>query len=205
MRLTLGVDRRATGVIEAPTPMIKSRDASVLLLLTGLVLTGCSRFAVRSASDPAADFRGLRTYAWLPPEEAAPADQRVQDRYLDRRLRTAAGAELRAKGIGPAAPGQQPDMLLNYRLSTSAATSLHADPDIRFGGSSWLAWPDASALTSQSWDQGALYIAVVNPRSRHMIWVGVAEARLVPTMSLDRKAKRVDDAVRSILAGFPPR
>jgi hypothetical protein len=35
--------------------------------------------------------------------------------------------------------------------------------------------------------------------------VGVAEARLVPTMSLDRKAKRVDDAARSILAGFPPR
>jgi len=38
-----------------------------------------------------------------------------------------------------------------------------------------------------------------------MIWVGVAEARLVPTMSLDRKAKRVDAAARSILAGFPPR
>lgn len=52
---------------------------------------------------------------------------------------------------------------------------------------------------------GALYIAVIDPGTRRMIWVGVAETRLVPTMSLDRKAKRVDQAVRSILAGFPPR
>jgi len=185
--------------------MTRLRAASALLVLAGLALAGCSRFAVRSVHDPAANLRSVRTYAWLPPEEAAPADQRLQDRYLDRRLRTAVDTQLRAKGIVPAAPGQQPDVLLNYRLSTSAATSLHADPDIRFGGSAWLAWPDASALTSQTWDQGALYIAMIDPRSRRMIWVGVAEARLVPTMSLDRKAKRVDDAVRSILAGFPPR
>ena len=26
----------------------------------------------------------MRTYAWLPPDQAAPADQRVQDRYFDR-------------------------------------------------------------------------------------------------------------------------
>jgi hypothetical protein len=37
-----------------------------------------------------------------------------------------------------------------------------------------------------------------------MVWIGAAQARLVPTMSLDRKAKRVDAAVHSILAKFPP-
>jgi len=82
---------------------------------------------------------------------------------------------------------------------------MHADPDLRFGGTSWLAWPDASAVYSESYDVGRLYIAVIDPRSKRMIWVGVAQARLVPTMSLDRKAKRVDAATRSILASFPPR
>jgi len=192
-------------MIEAPAPMTGSRVAPVLLVCAGLAVAGCSRFAVRSVKDPAADFRSIHTYAWLPVEEAAPADQRVQDRYLDRRLRGAVGAELGARGVVPAAPGQQPDVLLNYRLSTSPVTSPRVDPDLRFGGSAWLAWPDASALTSQSYDQGALYIAMIDPRSRRMIWVGVAEARLVPTMSLDRKTKRVDAAARSILASFPPR
>ncbi len=185
--------------------MGRFRAGPVLLVCAGLVFAGCSRFAVRSAKDPAADFRNVRTYAWLPIEEAAPADQRVQDRYLDRRLRSAVGTQLRARGIVAAPFDQQPDILLNYRLSTSAATGLRANPDMHFGGSAWLGWPYASALASESYDQGALYIAVIDPRSRRMIWVGVAEARLVPTMSLDRKAKRVDDAARSILAGFPPR
>src|SRR5215468_848234 len=181
------------------------RAAFTLLMLAGLVVAGCSRFSVRSTHDPAADFRDLRTYAWLPPEEAAPADQRVQDRYLDRRLRAAVDAELRGKGFASAAPGQQPDFLLNYRLATTPGSSMHADPDLRFGGTAWMAWPDASAVYSDSYDVGRLYIAVIDPRSKRMIWVGVAQARLVPTMSLDRKAKRVDAATRSILASFPPR
>jgi hypothetical protein len=185
--------------------MSRSRAPLTLLLLAGLAVAGCSRFSVRSVHDPAANFRDLRTYAWLPTEEAAPADQRVQDRLLDRQLRATVDTELRAKGFRPADPGQQPDFLLNYRFSTTPASSLQADPDVRFGGAAWMAWPDASAVYSQSYDEGTLYIAVIDPRTKRRIWVGAAEARLVPTMSLDRKKKRVEAATRSILAGFPPR
>lgn len=59
--------------------------------------------------DPAANFRDLRTYAWLPPVDAAPADQRVQDRYLDRRLRRAVDTELLSKSYSPVDPAQRPD------------------------------------------------------------------------------------------------
>jgi hypothetical protein len=129
----------------------------------------------------------------------------VQDRYLDRRLRRAVDTELRAKGFSPAAPGQQPDFLLNYRFSTSPASTVLTDPDLRYGGAAWLVWPDASAVYSQSYDEGTLYIAVIDPHTKQRIWVGAAQARLVPTMSLERKSKRVDDAVNAILAQFPPR
>ena len=175
-----------------------------LLLLGAILLIGCSQFRVRSSHDPKTDWSRMRTYAWLPADQAAPADQRVQDRYLDRRLRAAVDTELRAKGDRPADPGEQPDFLLNYRLSTTPGSSMVVDPDMRFGGTAWMAWPDASAVYSQSYDVGTLYIAVIDPRSKRMVWVGAAETRLVPTMSLDRKAKRVDAAVHAILARFPP-
>ena len=182
--------------------MLRPRWA--LLLLPAILLLGCSQFRVRSSHDPNTDWGRMRTYAWLPADQAAPADQRVQDRYLDRRLRAAVDTELRAKGDRPADPGEQPDFLLNYRLSTTPGSSMVVDPDMRFGGTAWMAWPDASAVYSQSYDVGTHYIAVIDPRSKRMVWVGAAETRLVPTMSLDRKAKRVDAAVHAILARFPP-
>ena len=182
--------------------MLRPRWA--LLPLPAILLLGCSQFRVRSSHDPNTDWGRMRTYAWLPADQAAPADQRVQDRYLDRRLRAAVDTELRAKGDRPADPGEQPDFLLNYRLSTTPGSSMVVDPDMRFGGTAWMAWPDASAVYSQSYDVGTLYIAVIDPRSKRMVWVGAAETRLVPTMSLDRKAKRVDAAVHAILARFPP-
>jgi Domain of unknown function (DUF4136) len=68
-----------------------------------------------------------------------------------------------------------------------------------------MAWPDASAVYSQSYDEGTLYIAVIDPHTKRRIGVGAAQARLVPTMSLERKAKRIDAAAHAILADFPPR
>lgn len=53
--------------------------------------------------------------------------------------------------------------------------------------------------------EGTLYIAVIDPHTKHRIWVGAAQGRIVPTMSLERKAKRVDAATHAILADFPPR
>ena len=112
-----------------------------------------------------------------PPEEAEPADQRVQDRYLDRRLRTAVGTSCARKALCRSRPASSRTCSSTTACPRPPATSLRADPDIRFGGSAWLAWPDASALTSQSYEQGALYIAMIDPPSRRMIWVGVAEAQ----------------------------
>jgi hypothetical protein len=185
--------------------MRENRVAFAVLMLAGLVVAGCSRFSVRSVHDRSANFRDLRTYAWLPAEQAAPADQRVQDRYLDRRLRTAVNTELRAKGYRPVDPGQQPDFLLNYRFSTTPASSVVVDPDLRYGGAAWLACPTPRRSTARATTRGPCTSPSSTPQTKRRIWVGAAQARLVPTMSLERKAKRVDAAAHAILADFPPR
>ena len=174
------------------------------LLLLVFVLTACSRFNVRSDWDRSADFRALHTYAWLPREDAAPADQRAQDRFIDRRIRSAVDTELRAKGYAPADSGE-PDFLLNYRLASEPASVVRADPRAYFGGGGWFGWPNAGSFYTESYDEGTLYIAVIDPRSKRMLWVGAAQARLLPLTSLEQKEKRVDAAVHAILARFPPR
>jgi hypothetical protein len=182
--------------------MVRSR--LTLLLLPAIVLLGCSQFRVRSSHDPSTDWGRMRTYAWLPPDQAAPADQRVQDRYFDRRIRTDVASDFAARGYRPAESGQQPDFLLNYRLSSEPASVVRADPGGNWGGvwsANWMA--GGAAYYTDNYDEGTLYIAALDPTSKRIVWVGLAQARLVPTMSFERKKKRFDAAVHQILQRFP--
>jgi hypothetical protein len=174
------------------------RGLPILLAL----LVACSQFRVRSDADPSADFTRLRTYAWLPLDQADPADQRVLDRYLDKRLRTAIDRELGAKGYAPAESGA-PDFLLNYRLSTEPASSLRGSRGMPYGVG-WIGWYGAEAVYVENYDAGTLYIAVIDGRSRRIVWLGAAQSRILSHASLEKRAKRVDAVAHQILAKFPP-
>ena len=129
----------------------------------------------------------MRTYAWLPPDQAAPADQRVQDRDFDRRIRTDVAKDLAAKGYRPVESGERPDFLLNDRLASEPASVMRAESG-GLGGvwsASWMA--GGTADDSDNYDEGTLYIAALEPTSKLIVWVGLAQARLVPTMSFERK------------------
>jgi uncharacterized protein DUF4136 len=180
------------------------RSRAIALLFATLLASACSRFTIRSGYDRSANFSHLTTYGWLPLDQAAPADQRLLDRYIDNRLRAAVDRELGAKGYRPAGSAA-PDFLLNYRLATEPASGVKGDPTRYFYGAGWYGWPGIESLYTESYDEGTLYIAVLDGASKHMIWLGAADARLLPTISLERRVRRVDAAVDQILAKFPPR
>jgi uncharacterized protein DUF4136 len=180
----------------------RRRTGTCFLALLALVVPGCSQFDVRARQDPNADFGRVRTYAWLPPAEAEPADQRVNDRAIDRRIRAATEGELRAKGYRPA-DSEPADILLNYRLSTSPTDALRGSVPAYTRGL-WEGWSGAGAVY-ETYDVGTLYLAALDGATKQMIWVGAARARLLPHISDEKRAKRVDAAVQRILADFPKR
>lgn len=175
-----------------------------LVLLAALLAAACSQFSIKTNHDERVDFSRFKTYAWLPLEEAAPADQRVLDRYIDTRIRKAVDRELGAKGYRPAASAA-PDFLLNYRLATEVADSVKGDPGRYFRGAYWGGWPGIETFYRESYDEGSLFMAVIDGSSKQMVWLGAAQARLLPHISLEARAKRVDEAVHQILEGFPPK
>ncbi len=178
------------------------RPAGVML---ALLLAACSQFDVRSRSDPDANFSALRTYAWMPLSEVAPADQRVLDRFIDTRIRTDVDTELGAKGYRPATEVAAADFLLNYRLASEPAEGAGGDPERFFYGAGWSGWVGAAGFYADTYSQGTLYLAVIDARARKMIWLGAANARLLPSISIERRARRVDDAIHKILEKFPAR
>lgn len=168
-----------------------------------VLLLGCSQFRVRFRHDPNVDFGRLHTYAWMPLAEVDPADQRVLDRYIDTRIRSDADEVLRAKGFRPA-DSREPDFWLNYRLASQPAEDVKGNPGRYFSSAWWYGWPGSEGFYTETYDEGALYIAVVDPRTKHLMWLGAAGARLLPHISFEQRVKRVDAAVKQILASFPP-
>ena len=169
-----------------------------------LVLVACTQFKVRSRQDPQASFGPLRTFAWLPKSEAEPADQNVSHRGFDRRIRADVEQQLRAKGYVPAGDGAA-DFLLNYRVTSTPTESLRGSSSVAGWGGWWMGWPGWESAYTENYDQGALFIASLDPETKRMTWLGVAQARLLPHISYDRSLARIDDAVEHILEDFPQR
>jgi hypothetical protein len=182
--------------------MTRSVAGTAALVLSALALVACSQFSVRAKQDPSADFSKLQTYAWLPLDQVDPADQRMLDRYLDTRIRKAVDTELGAKGYRPATG--EPDFWLNYRLATDPGDAVKGGRRFYYGPG-WGAWPGAETVLRENYDAGTLYIGALDGSSRKGIWIGAAQARILPHISLEDRAKRVDDAVHSILESFPRR
>lgn len=178
--------------------------SAALVVLPYLVLTGCSAAIVHSHYDPNADFDALRTYAWLPPDQAAPGDQETPNENFDRRIRADVERDLQAKGYRPAAGGT-PDFLLNYRYSTTAVSALQGDPSYVDWGSWWSVGPGWELESRDDYEEGSLFLAVLDPDRQRMYWLGIAQARIVPTMSYGRTIERIDEAVAEMLKRFPPR
>ena len=168
-----------------------------------LLLAACSQFKVRSKQDPRVSFTGLQTFAWLPKSEAEPADQSVQHRGFDRQIRADVERDLLAKGYTQATDGKA-DFLLNYRVTSTPTTAMRGSSLGGWGGY-WVGWPGWEATYTENYDQGALFIAALDPATKHMTWLGVAQARLLPHISYQRSLGRIDDAVNQILEHFPRR
>jgi len=179
------------------------RMLAALAIPLALTANGCSQFAVRADQDRSEDFSRLHTYAWLPLSEAAPADQRVLDRYIDTRIRSAVDTALRAKGYRPAASAP-PDFFLNYRVVTDTEEQEGAASRSYLLGARWEGWSGVEGVYRDTYHAGTLYLAAIDAHTRKMIWLGAASARLLPTVPLEKRAQRVDAAVHQILERFPP-
>ena len=174
--------------------MHPSHHRPLLLAAALALLAACSQFVVHSHYDPQVDFAALRTFAWLPRDQAAAGDQETPDENFDRRIVADVERDLVAKGYRPAG-ASEPDFLMNYRYSTTPVSAVQGDPSYGGWGTWWLMTPGWEAQYTDDFDEGALHLAVLDPERQRAFWIGVAQARIVPSMSYARSVARIDDAV----------
>jgi hypothetical protein len=186
-------------------PTNRLLTAAALLLFVS-ALAGCAPFTVRSDYDPQATFTGLHTYEWSLRSKdlsAAPRDPRIDNDLTDSRVRRAVDAALAEKGYVLAKPAP-PDFRVSYYIAIEPKLDVTAIPATYGYGLGWYGAPGYSDVYVDQYEQGTLFLDVIDPKTNAMVWRGSASARVTPDLTPEEREKRINDAVRAILAKFPP-
>ena len=175
------------------------RTAITLIAVVG---SGCAQVTIRTDRNPAADFAGYRTFAWMPIAAAPPADQDAGSRGLENRIYSAVEGELQRRGYTPAASSAA-DLLVTFRILKADGFN---DADIPYAAQ-WHRGAYVAALhaSSDTYVRGTLIVDAVDRTQNLLVWRGSASARLLPHTSYEKKVERVESAVAQILETFPAR
>ncbi len=168
------------------------------LLIVVAALTACSSIHVATDHDAKADFSRLHAYAWAPREK--PANPIVENTLVSNRIKDAVDRELAAKGFRRV-DGRGADFLVDFATSARSHVDVRTWPTWCWGrvGRGFGGWHDRVEVIQ--YVQGTLVVGVVDPATNDLLWRGTA------TRALDEDSgseKRVDEAVKAVLAEFPP-
>ena len=137
-----------------------------------------------------------------PDRHCAPDRSGHGDRDLTKRIYAAVESQLEGKGYTPAA-NDAADLLVTFRVLRSDEYN-----EAQFPYSMpWRMGTYRSALhaSDDSYERGSLIIDVIDRRANELVWRGSASARLLPSLPYDKTVKRIDAAVKQILAPLPAR
>jgi hypothetical protein len=175
------------------------------------VLCGCASSPdVHFIRDPEASFEGLETYSWMPRKDSG--DTLIDDARLEQRVRGMVDAELSARGFALAGAAE-PDFLVGYfpvlRREVSVervheAYDYTGDP---FWGEGYI--PDHEAVgdpqtIEREFYKGTLILDIADPSTKQPVWRATAEMPIDLDESQSTTDRKIREAVRLMLAGFPP-
>ncbi|MDY6941829.1 MAG: DUF4136 domain-containing protein [Pseudomonadota bacterium] len=161
-----------------------------VLSATALTLIACGDYRIRQDYDRSFDFSQLKTYAWT----ADLSKTASMNPTLLEQVRLSTDAQLMS--LGYQQDPRRPDFLVTVRASAETKTQ----PYIPMSGTG--SWDDTAP--TYDYEVGTLVIDVIDPASNRPVWRGRARGVLADQPNPAEQPKRINQAVRDILADFPP-
>lgn len=183
------------------------RGLGTLALAAVVGLTACSTVEVSTDYDQAADFSKYATFKVLPAQE-------IKSDLTRDRIEGAITTQLTAKGLKLVS--ENADLWVAYHARLDKETQLDTTSfgygwgggwggyygPMGYGGYGGMA---TSTTTVREIPVGTLFVDLVDAAKKEMVWQGVASATLDPKATADDKDYRVNDAVKKMFSGFPPK
>jgi Domain of unknown function (DUF4136) len=175
-------------------PMYRAAHAAIVL--ASLWMAGCATtMTLSSHLDPGEDLRRYRTYTWGPADTWSTGDPRLDNnRFFDERVRAQVEKGLGGRGFEKTT-SPSADMLVHYHANISQ------EVDIRDLDSAYCAEADCRPFI---YDKGTLFVDLVEPGTKRLIWRGWAEGSLDGVIENQKwMEKRIDETIEKILTRLP--
>lgn len=156
-----------------------------------------------SNADPAADFSRYRTFGFFDPMAT---DEAGYESLVTSFLKVAMSQELARRGLAYA---EDPDLKVNFFINTKEKIRSHSVPSLSayydyrdpFFYDPWPAYP-AYETRIEQYTEGTLNIDAVDPKTKKLVWEGVASGRITDS-DIRNLEKTIDDAVKAVMVNFP--
>jgi len=164
-------------------------------------LAACSSIKVSAEYDKSANYKGYKTYAWLPrepgPEEAPAArDPRIREAVIG-----SVNQGLAAKGLTLVDASQSPDLLVAvHGFATNRI-------EIQSYGYNYGPYPygyygtmSTTSTDVRQYRDGTLILDLIDANKKQLVWRGTATDSFSP----GAEAKAIPPAVAKVLGEYPP-
>ena len=187
------------------------KTLAALLCAASVVALEAAKIKVKAEPDPTYDFSTVRTWAWDAEGDVimarTPTDDPVALKArLDPLIRKYVEAEMRKKGLQPAAAGATPDLHLHYyvliTINQTGQTMGQFLPAVPY----WGLPPFAPATQSlEVVTKGSLVLDALLPGQvgdRKVVWRGIAESTVNYTDTEKSRNERIQSAAATLIKYF---
>jgi hypothetical protein len=171
-----------------------------------------SKLEVKTQKDPTANFKAIKTYAWLPPaplvKNVAPdavSNPTLSDEALGPPIMAAVSRELAARGLVEA-PADVADVHVAYFAALGTGfnqTYLGEYYGYVTGWGSPIPYGLAPSTSMTVYEKGTVLVDVVNRAAKRAIWRGTVVTRIQQEHTLEKRIERINEGAAKLFQKFP--
>ncbi len=191
---------------------ISSPKIAISIAVLVVLVSGCaSTFKATYDHDPANNFSGYRTYAWISehPMKVGPTS-RIANPLLESRIMSSMERAFGAKNYSKVEDATKADFAVSFTVGSREEIDVDSYPTMYAGrgypshwgwGGSYYGYGTETSV--RQYTKGMLAIDVFDVDGRRPVWHGVATKSISESDRRDA-AGTIDAAVDAVLSGFPP-
>ncbi len=183
-----------------------SKTKYIVAAFLVITLSACGSIPVSHDFEQGFDFSGLKTFAWEPNENDT-WGVASRNQLVDRRIRTAIESKLTSRQFNQV-DAAEADFLVSYNVVVDQRIrSSNLSGGVSVGRSSRSRHGSIGISTGsqiRTYEQGTMYIDVVDVASDKLVWRGVSSQALPDLSDPQRLTDHINATVTAVLEQFPP-